>query len=64
MRLSDKTAPWSMGSKTYEGKYKGNKCTISYTSEYYNKIPYWYFLCTSKEDDSYNSLWDGLKYDT
>lgn len=64
MRLTDKTERWSMGNKTYEGKYKGYKCSIIYASEHYNKTPLWYFLCTSKEDKTFNSLWNELKYNT
>lgn len=64
MRLTNKTERWSMGNETYKGKYKGYECNISYSSEYYSKIPFWYFTCTSKEDKSFNSLWNSLKYNT
>jgi len=64
MRLSDKTERWSMGNKRYEGKYKKHECSIAYSSAHYSKDPYWYFCYNGAEDKSYNSLWDGMKYDT
>lgn len=65
MRLTDKTARWSFGCKHLEGRYKGFKCTISFSSQHYSKIPYWYYLFTdTKTDKTFNSLWENLKFET
>lgn len=47
--------------KDWIGKKNKYKCTITY-SELYNK----FYFTIHKEDntDSYNSLWDNLKYNT
>jgi len=64
MRLANKTERWSRGNKTLVGKYKKCECNISYSSIHYSKEPYWYFTYTSKDDKTFNSLWDELKYNT
>lgn len=65
MRLTDKTESWSFGCKHLEGKYKGFKCTISFSSQHYSNVPHWYYVFTNtKTDKIYNSLWDNLKFET
>lgn len=60
MKLSDKTEEFSMGNKTFKGKYKKCECNI-----YYSRDGYWYYLCFNVEDTiRFNSLWDNLRYST
>ncbi len=66
MKLVDKTDTWSRGNKTYEGRYKKHICTIDFSSsKSFSVNPYWYYTFTNTiTDKNYNSLWDGLKFET
>lgn len=62
MKLYEKVDRHLICSKIYTGRYKGCQCIISDSSEK-GQILFWYFVCMNKEDTiRYNSLWDGLKY--
>lgn len=62
MRLIDKTERYSVYSRRFVGKYKKWDCDISYSSKSYtSEESFWYFVCR-KEGNSYNSLWNELKY--
>lgn len=63
MRLTDKTEPWNMGNKTFEGKRKGFEVFIHYICYGIGEKPYWFYTII-KEQYAYNSLWDNLKFDT
>lgn len=62
MRLIDKTERYSMYNRRFVGKYKKWACVVSYSAKNYtSEESFWYFTC-SKEANSYNSLWNELKY--
>lgn len=66
MRLVDKTERYSMGNRKLVGRKKNYIVEINFSaSNFLDKTTYWWFFLR-KEDIgfSYNSLHDGLKYDT
>ena len=64
MRLTEKKEKWSMGDKRFVGKKKNYSVKIFFSAKKpLSDTSYWYYFL-SKDEFSYNSLWDGLKYDT
>jgi len=62
MKLTEKIERFSNGSRRFVGRYKKWSCNIIYhESNWYDKNSYWCFTC-DKGEDSYNSLWHGLKF--
>lgn len=63
MRLTNKTERWDYG-ETWVGRKKNHKVKIYYSSRPIRKeTSYWYYTL-NKEEYSYNSLLDDLKYES
>ena len=63
MKLTNKTACWGYG-ETWVGRKKKYKVRIYYSCHPMRKEnPHWYYTL-SKDDYSYNSLWDDFRYES
>ena len=63
MRLTNKTGRWDYD-ETWVGRKKNYDVRINYSNHPMRKEnPYWYYAL-SKDEYSYNSLWDDLEYES